>query len=308
MFTEKRLDQAYRDARIEYFDEDSKYIIFSDIHRGNGSHFDEFSKNQNIFKHALDYYYDNGYTYIEAGDGDELWETPKVKDIRNAHFYVFESIKKFNDSNRFIRLYGNHDIFLKNKDYVSNNYYFTFSDYKEISYDFLIGMDLVESLVLKHKETGQEIFVIHGHQGDIANDQIWFPTMISLKYFWRYLHSLGIRNPASPVKNTFKRHKIERNFNKWIKKNKMMLICGHTHRFKFPREGDLPYFNTGCAIYPTIITGIEISEGCVQLVRWKTMVTDDGYLKVDRMVLRGPQPVENYNIKGHSIKGSGVNN
>ena len=84
MFTEKRLDQAYRDARIEYFDEDSKYIIFSDIHRGNGSHFDEFSKNQNIFKHALDYYYDNGYTYIEAGDGDELWETPKVKDIRNA--------------------------------------------------------------------------------------------------------------------------------------------------------------------------------------------------------------------------------
>ena len=111
------------------------------------------------------------------------------------------------------------------------------------------------------------------------------------------MHSFGIRNPASPVKNNFKRHKIERNFCKWIEKNKLMLICGHTHRFKFPKEGELPYFNTGCCIYPTIITGIEIFQGSVQIVRWKTMVTDDGYLKVDKMVLRGPQQLKKFDMR-----------
>lgn len=67
-----------------------------------------------------------------------------------------------------------------------------------------------------------------------------------------------------------------------------MLICGHTHRYKFPRNGDLPYFNTGCCIYPTTISAIEISEGKVQLVRWKMRPNRDGMIVVKKDVLRGP--------------------
>ena len=111
------------------------------------------------------------------------------------------------------------------------------------------------------------------------------------------MHSLGIRNPTSPVKNIFKRHKIERNFKKWIAKNRKMLICGHTHRFKFPREDEVPYFNTGCCIYPTIITGIEISQGNIQLIRWKTEPDDNGYLKVRRLVLRGPKTIREFDMR-----------
>lgn len=297
MNTDKRLNEAYEKARVEYFDNNSKYIIFSDIHRGNGSHFDEFSKNQNVFRHALEYYFKNGYTYIEAGDGDELWENPKVKDIKNAHFHIFEIIKKFNDEDRLIMIYGNHDIYKKDMEYVKENFYTSYNDYKEAEYKFLIGMIPVEAIVLKHLDTDQELFVVHGHQGDFLNDQFWLPTMVSLKYFWRYLHSLGIRNPASPVKNTFKQHKIERNFTKWIDKNKKMLICGHTHRFKFPKEDELPYFNTGCGIYPTIVTGIEISDGNIQLIRWKTEPDGKGQLKVTRAVLRGPQPIKEFDMR-----------
>lgn len=297
MQTDKRLTEAYNNARVEHFDDNSKYIIFSDLHRGNGSHFDEFSKNQNVFRHALEYYFANGYTYIEAGDGDELWENPRVADIKNAHFHIFDVIKKFNDTNRLIMLYGNHNIYMKNMDYVKEHFYTSYNEYKEGEYEFLMGMVPIEALVLKHDETGQEIFTVHGHQGDFLNDQFWFPTMISLKYFWRYLHSLGIRNPASPVKNTFKRHKIERNFNKWIDKNRIMLICGHTHRFKFPKDDELPYFNTGSGTYPTIVTGIEISEGNIQVIRWKTEPDAQGFLKVTRAVLRGPKPIKDFNLK-----------
>lgn len=297
MNTDKRLTEAYKNARIEYFDDTSKYIIFSDIHRGNGSHFDEFSKNQNVFRHALEHYFENGYTYIEAGDGDELWVNPRVTDIKNAHFHIFETIKKFNDKNRLIMIYGNHNIYMKDMDYVKEHFYTSYNEYKEANYKFLIGMVPVEAVVLKHTETSQEILTLHGHQGDFLNDQFWFPTMVSLKYFWRYLHSFGIRNPASPVKNTFKRHKIEKNFKKWIKRNKKALICGHTHRFKFPRENELPYFNTGCATYPTIVTGIEISDGKIQLVRWKTELDDKGFLKVRRGLLRGPKSIKDFDIR-----------
>lgn len=297
MNTNKRLDEAYKNARIEYFDDSSKYIIFSDLHRGSGSHFDEFSKNQNVFRHALEYYFENGYTYIEAGDGDELWENPRAGDIKNAHFHIFETIKKFNEEDRLIMIYGNHNIYMKDIEYIKKHFYTSYNEYKEADYNFLMGLVAVEAIVLKHRETDQEIFTLHGHQGDFLNDQFWFPTMISLKYFWRYLHSFGIRNPASPVKNTFKRHKIERNFKKWIARNRKMLICGHTHRFKFPREDELPYFNTGSGTYPTIVSGIEISDGNIQLIRWKTEPDSKGFLKVQRAVLRGPRPIGEFDMR-----------
>lgn len=297
MNTDKRLTRAYKNARIDYFNDDSKYIIFSDLHRGNGSHFDEFSKNQNVFRYALEYYFANGYTYIEAGDGDELWENPRVADIKNAHIHIFETIKIFNHENRLILIYGNHNSYLKDMDYVKKHYYTNYNEYKEAEYEFLMGVVPIEALILKHIDSDQEMFVLHGHQGDFLNDQLWYPTMVALKYFWRYLHSFGIRNPASPVKNTFKRHRIEKNFKKWIEKNKKILICGHTHRFKFPKDDDLPYFNTGSGTYPTIITGIEISNGNIQLVRWKTEPDSNGFLKVNRAVLRGPKSIEYFDMR-----------
>lgn len=45
MRTFERLTKAYENARVEYFDENSKYVFFSDCHRGDGSLSDEFTKN-----------------------------------------------------------------------------------------------------------------------------------------------------------------------------------------------------------------------------------------------------------------------
>ena len=297
MFTDRRLTEAYKKARVEYFDEDSKYVFFSDVHRGDGSMSDEFTRNRNIYLHALKHYYENNFTYIEAGDGDEMLEYSDFKYTKNAHREVFDIIKKFFDKKRLIRLYGNHDIFLKNKKFVEENYYTNYDEYNEVFFDFLKGLKPVEALVLRNLETGQEILTVHGHQGDAPNDQFAFFTMLSLKFFWRFLHGFGIRNPSSPIKNVSKRHKIEKNFNKWIKKNKMMLICGHTHRFKYPKDKELPYFNTGCCVYPTFITAIELTEGKIQLVRWAIKVSPDGVLTIEKEVMRGPEPVEEFDIR-----------
>jgi len=290
------LTKAYQNAKLEMIDEKSKYILFSDCHRGNGSISDEFSRNENTYLYALKHYFDEGYTYIEAGDGDELWEH-KFGHIKKAHAGVFSRIRKFHEDGRFIMIYGNHNIFLEKKKYVRKNYETFYDHYYEVENNLLKGIEPQEALVLKVEKTGQEIFIVHGHQGDLLNDQFWPFAMFSLKYFWRFFHSCGIRSPASPVKNVHKQHKIERNYNKWIDENKKMLICGHTHRVKYPKEGELPYFNTGCCVYPRRITGIEIAEGKIMLIQWRTVPDTEGVLRVQRKVLRGPEPLEKFDIR-----------
>jgi UDP-2,3-diacylglucosamine pyrophosphatase LpxH len=261
MRTDQRLTKAYKKAKIEHFDNTSRYIFFSDCHRGDDSMSDEFARNQHVFLHALDYYYNYGYTYVEVGDGDELWEYADFKHIRLAHSDVFLGLKKFANKKRMIILYGNHNIYLKSKRYVKKNYYEYYDEYNQQNQSLFNGIKVHEAIVLKHKETGQELFVVHGHQGDLMNDQLWMVSRFMLRYIWRYLHVVGFHNPASPAKNLYKRHKIEKTYKKWIRKHKRILICGHTHRPRFPKKRELPYFNTGCCIHSKGLTGIEIYEG-----------------------------------------------
>ncbi len=301
MFTDRRLTNAYKSARVEYFDENSKYIFFSDCHRGDDSVSDEFRRNQSVFLHALDYYFNKGYIYVEAGDGDELWEYSKFKHIRLAHSDVFLVIKKFFDDKRLIILYGNHNIYLRNKDYVRRNYYTYYDDYNQDIHEFLKGINPCEALVLKNKATGQEILTVHGHQGDFMNDQFWMVAMFFLRYFWRFMHVVGLQNPSSPAKNMFSRHKIEKNYRKWIKAHKMMLICGHTHRQKFPKDQELPYFNTGCCIRTKGITGIEIEEGKISMIDWRILADKDGNLQIERHIMRGPEPIEKFDFRNNQF-------
>lgn len=297
MNTEKRLTKSYKEANIEYFDSNSKYIFFSDMHRGDDSVSDEFSRNQALVLHALNYYNNNGYIYVEAGDGDELWEHKKFKHIRLAHKDIFIVLKKFYDNGRLRIIYGNHNIFLKNKDYVKDNYFEFYDEYNQKRVDLFQSVKPIQGLVLKHRHTNQEILVIHGHQGDFMNDQFWYFSMILLRYFWRYLHIVGFSNPSSPARNLYKRHKVEKNYNKWIKKHKLMLICGHTHRAKFPKHDELPYFNTGCCINTRGIPGIEIVNDTIAMVDWRIKADDNGVVHIERTVVRGPEPLEKFDCQ-----------
>jgi len=295
--TDQRLTEAYEHARVEEFDSHSRYVFLSDCHRGDGSLSDDFTRNQNVYVCALEHYYRNNFTYVEVGDGDELWEHRRFAVIKDAHYEVFETIKRFHDAGRLILLWGNHNNYLRDPSYVAENYATYYHDHLRVTVDFLKGLQPSEALVLKERDTGQEVFVVHGHQGDFPNDQAWVFTMLSLKHFWRHLHALGIRNPASPVKNAPKRHKIEKNYTRWIAKHRRALICGHTHRLKYPRPGELPYFNCGSCIYPTSVSAIELADGIIQLVRWRVDVGETGVLQVERQVIRGSDPVATFDIR-----------
>lgn len=294
---EKRLTEAYKNAKIEYFDNNSKYIFFSDCHRGDNTPSDEFAKNQNIFLFALEFYLNNGYTYVEVGDGDELWEHSNFKHIRLAHDEVYSLLKKFYDSNRLIMLYGNHNICLKYSDFVENNYYKFYDDYNEEEVELFPGIKLHEAVVFKHKDTAQEILTVHGHQGDRMNDRLWRFNRITVRYFWKFLHSIGFTNPASPVKSAEKIHKIERIYSSWIEKSKIMIICGHTHRPHFPKPKELPYFNDGSCVRASGIQGVEIADGKISLIEWRIRTNSSGDLHIKRKILRGPEPIESFDLR-----------
>lgn len=294
MSADERLTRAYKEAVIKEFDETSKFVFFSDCHRGEDSASDEFSRNESIVLHALRYYYENGFTYVEAGDGDELWEHGSFQYIRAAHMDVLLEMKKFFDKNRFYMLYGNHNNYLKNKYYVQRNYYYYYDEYYEKYEKLFYKLRPIEALVLKEKNTGQEILVVHGHQGDILNDQLWVLAMFGVRYIWRYLRLVGIRNPASPARNQNRRHKMEKKYGKWLRENAVMLICGHTHRMKFPRKDEWPYFNIGCCVRSKGITVLEIEKNEIALIQWSVHASKNGELCISRNILRGPEPIENW--------------
>lgn len=294
MKTMERLSEAYQKAFRMSFDHNSKFIFFSDVHRGDNSFSDEFAHNQNIYLHAMNYYYDRGFTYIEVGDGDELWEHSDFNHVRSAHDDIYDMLRLYYEDHRFYALFGNHNMDFKHPAYVKKNLESYFDEFTDTNERLFPGMTYHEAIVLTEQNSGKEIFVVHGHQGDFINDQAWPFTKFLNRHLWHYLHIVGFTNPASPAKNLHKRHKIEINYTKWIKINQKMLVVGHTHRPKFPGEGDEPYFNTGSCIFPRNITGLEIENGQISLIDWRIRPDEDGKLCITRRVMQGPEPLEKH--------------
>ena len=91
----------------------SKYIVMSDCHRGDGSAADEFAHNSLIYKCALEYYLKGGFTYIELGDAEELWENDSFEQIYITHTSVYDLLRRFHDPDpaktRYLKIWGNHD-------------------------------------------------------------------------------------------------------------------------------------------------------------------------------------------------------
>ena len=236
MLVSKRLTEVFGSAKEIPFNDSSKLIFFSDCHRGDNSWADDFAHNQNLFFHALNHYYKKGFTYIEVGDGDELWENKRFADIRQVHSHVFWLMRKFHNEKRLHLIWGNHNIEWKNRRNIEKNLY-RYYDERDDEYKSLFeDIEIHEGLVLKHSRTGKKIFVVHGHQGDLINDRLWWLGRFFVRHFWRHLQLLGIKDPTSPAKNFKKRIRVEKKLIEWVKANNQMLIAGHTHRSRFPKK------------------------------------------------------------------------
>lgn len=290
----KRLNQVFEHSKVISFDEYSKIVIMSDCHRGNGSWGDNFSNNQDLFFAALYHYYDNGYTYIELGDGDELWENRSIDDVIRVHSDAFWLMSLFYKDHRFHMLYGNHDIIKKDPRFSQTKCHEFYCDSLNSKIALFPDIKITEGLLLRYRTSDYQILLTHGHQGDTLNDSLWRISRFLVRYLWKPLEMIGVKDPTSAAKNYDKKNVIEKRLCEWSKQNKQMLICGHTHKPVFPKVGDTPYFNDGSCVHPRCITAIEIRNGTISLVKWAIMTKPDRTLYVGRVILEGPVRLLDY--------------
>ncbi|MEW6557532.1 MAG: metallophosphoesterase [Elusimicrobiota bacterium] len=294
--TIKALNLVYKSAlKIPLNIEKGRFTVLSDQHLGDGKPgSDDFAVNRDIYLAVLNFYYENGFTIIEVGDIEELWECDFEK-VNSVYSEIYALEKKFFDTGRLYRIFGNHDIFWRNRQFQRK---------------FLPFYTIYEAIML-----GDKIFITHGHQGEFVSDKFWKVSRWFVRNIWKNIQQL-LHIPSNDIVQNYKiRDRKEQLFYNWAKCKKILTIFGHTHRAFFEslskidrlrqklkdrtlsdnerksienrikqslrdnRKGqkELPledtplpcYFNTGCCCYKNGITTIEIETGMIRLVKWE---------------------------------------
>jgi UDP-2,3-diacylglucosamine pyrophosphatase LpxH len=259
---QQRLAQALRQAPELWFDERSRFIFFSDTHRGDKGENDIFAPNEGIFLHALSHYYRSGFHYIELGDGDDLWRVANFAAIELAYPQIFALLRQFRVKERLHLIVGNHEVIGQQRRQVAKG-------------EFVAE----EGLILRHRNSGKRLFAVHGHQMDLWCNQFALLTQTFVRLTHKSFDWLGIKADALSARldqrtqllgrwNRSSQIRVNARLSAWAQRWQLPVISGHTHLHAFPHERNAPYFNTGSGVNPGSITGIEIERGALRLIEW----------------------------------------
>lgn len=289
----QKLDRLFSSAPLLPYDARSRLVIMSDCHRGQGGAADNFLPNSTIFQGALEYYYDRGFTYIELGDGDELWENRCLRTIVQTHRRAFDLLRQFHEKGRLYMLYGNHDMIKRRLGFTQAGCTKKdeASDGSEL---FLRHVPVSEGLILENKHSSLRLYLTHGHQGSLIDDELWMLGRFLVRHVWKPLETFGLKAPAGTVRSGSLVEKAEKNLCAYAAGRGRILIAGHTHRPVFARPGECPYFNDGSCIQPQYITALEIENDMISLVRWSISANPKRLLFISREVLNGPRRLDEY--------------
>lgn len=278
-----RLAKAFSNAPVLTLSNHNRYCIFSDCHRGNGSTNDNFLKNYNLYFSALKHYYSNNYTYIELGDGDELWENRSIRQIIEIHNNVFLLLSRFYSENRLYMVYGNHDMEKKKPGYA-NQYCGKCHCDKQCQWPLFPNLTFYEGVILETCIQKKRLYLTHGHQADFWNSTGWKINRFLVRFLWQPLEHFGFSDPTDAAKNYHHKDKIENRLSDYADTINAPLITGHTHRPRINPPDNL-YINCGSCVHPGGITCIEIEGNCISLVKWSYETKQDRTLYVNREVL-----------------------
>ncbi len=177
-----------------------------------------------LWSRAFKHYKDNGYSLILLGDVEELWQFTSEEIAHEYDDSVYKAIRAFGDDNRVYRVFGNHDIDWKIKDPIRSKTSLAYPVY--------------EGIKLKDSQGIPKILLIHGHQGTKDSDVNSFSSR-AFVMLYRYIEprvkvDQAIAAPKSVITKEFEKKRYN-----WAKKNKVILICGHTHRAVFRSESQI---------------------------------------------------------------------
>ena len=254
----RRLHHVHITSPEVLYNDRSRLVFFSDSHRGDGGRADKVAPNEPLFRKALEHYYREGFTYIEVGDGDELWQSWRFPRVRRAYGRIYDLLHRFHEGERLHLILGNHDIASTRRR----------SELRD-------GLPMHEGLTLRHSRSNQRIFVVHGHQADFKSDRMHPFSRFAVRHLWPHLQRLGIRGWKRE-----ERYKIEKRIIRWADEQHQAVICGHTHRPMSARYGEPAYFNTGSCLTRGLLSGLEIVGNAILPIRW---LWSDGQMRREQV-------------------------
>ncbi|MCC5931985.1 MAG: hypothetical protein JJU28_22260 [Cyclobacteriaceae bacterium] len=200
------LDELYTKAHMIPANDSDKYVVFSDLHMGNGTSKDDFKQNSVIFSTALrSYYKKRGFRLILNGDVEELQRFSYDK-IYESWKEVYSIFDEFYAEGKLFKTIGNHDL----------NWFTNGSPN--------LRYPLHDALVLQYKFG--DVFIFHGHQVGKKYQRHNRLVGYTLKYL---ANPLRIKN-YSVSHDSRKQYQIERRVYHYSVFRKRMSIIGHTHR------------------------------------------------------------------------------
>jgi predicted phosphodiesterase len=273
-------DRGQRNSRVITLhlpDTAQRFVVFSDQHKGNGDSGDDFRKSEANYIAALRHYQQEGFTFINLGDSEELWKY-KVEEVLPRSTASLAAEAAFQQGGHYLKVYGNHDVMWKNS--IDAN--------RLLKPYFALPLPVYEAVVL-HVAVGDQslnILLTHGHQGDTMSDNNPLSTWL-VAHLWAPLQRYLQINVNAPSTDGLLRNKHNRIMYEWSSHRKnLLLVTGHTHQpvFASGRYSSHPsnqfdrgkdeklrptYFNTGCCCFSDgDITGIEIADGYIRLIKW----------------------------------------
>jgi predicted phosphodiesterase len=298
-------DTGKRGSIITFNSGQQKFIILSDQHKGAKNGADDFAIAEKSYLKALEYYNDNNYFYIALGDCEELWENTLAA-VKKNNVPSFEKEKLFLKRKAFYKIFGNHDLDWDNSPFASIELEKIYGEKVSICEGVVLKTTIKDQLLeifLTHGHQGDAV-----SDGNWFSKwfiaKVWGPLQAYLAInpntpaFEDHLktdHNRFMYEWIAPKTNmlliTGHTHQpvfeslthIERLYQrlgiaKETKDNTTIeTIEQEIHRKKL--EGQtIPdftayksnYFNSGCCCFDDgDITGIEIADGFIRLIKWE---------------------------------------
>jgi hypothetical protein len=291
--------------------ESARVIVFSDQHKGQRDGADDFRRCERAYNAALGYYFAKGYTLMALGDVEELWEC-RPKDVIANYGYTLALEANFHRDGRYLRFFGNHDDQWESPRSVMKflDEFYPGLEVKEgARFRVRKGDADIGTIFLAHGHQGTTMSDKYKWISRFVVRNVWRPVQRLLKkpsttpatdFILREKHDLAMYGWAEEQEKTVL----------IVGHTHRPVFSGITHHAQLERQlstatgeraaelraelewvkaqdGGIPgtsealgaavkpcYFNSGCCSFGDgDITGLEIVDGKIQLVRWPD---DDG--------------------------------
>lgn len=300
----KEHEKTSKGIVIPFHPEQDKFIILSDQHKGARNDADDFALAEHNYLTALAHYNDLGYTLVCLGDSEELWKN-LLEPVVKHNQATFEAEKLFLQRGAFIKVFGNHDLYWGNSPLAPLTLKQIYNQEVKI-YEGLLLKPLTDkqaSIYLTHGHQGDlqsdgnwfskwfvanvwerlQAFLRINPNTPATNDDLktlhntlmyeWSAAQLNLLLITGHTHQPVFASVthierlyvqlerAQATNNTAAIAELQRQI-------EVRHLKGDTSlNFKGYKD---TYFNSGCCCFNDgDITGIEIADNCIRLVKWE---------------------------------------